>query len=111
MGLGIPENRPGPGAVAHPGASSLAIGVRPAPPDAGDRPRVLGQQRRSTREALELRLLATPLYRYRDTSPEGSDGALFAFVQGTDPEVLLLVETATTRPLRNGGRARLLHRP
>jgi hypothetical protein len=39
-------------------------------------------------------LLATPLYRYRETSPEGSDGALFAFVQGTDPEVLLLVETA-----------------
>ena len=44
-----------------------------------------------------LRLLPRPLYRYdmkaaRDTHPELRDGALFAFVQGTDPEVLLLLE-------------------
>jgi len=44
-----------------------------------------------------LRLLPRPLYRYdmkaaEDTHPDLRDGALFAFVQGTDPEVLLLVE-------------------
>lgn len=44
-----------------------------------------------------LRLLPSPLYRYdipagTETHPDLRDGALFAFVQGTDPEVLLLVE-------------------
>jgi hypothetical protein len=38
----------------------------------------------------ELRLLTTPLYRYK--SGETIDGALFAFVQGTDPEVILHLE-------------------
>ena len=41
----------------------------------------------------ELRLLARPLYRYEPK--EGSevlDGAVFAYVMGTDPEVLLLLE-------------------
>lgn len=40
-----------------------------------------------------LRPLATPIYRY----PEGSspiDGAVFAFVVGTDPELLLVIEAA-----------------
>jgi hypothetical protein len=40
----------------------------------------------------ELRLLTQPIYRYRDTGADLIDGALFAFVQVTDPEVLLLVE-------------------
>ncbi len=44
-----------------------------------------------------LRLLPTPLYRYelkdsKDTSPKLRDGAMFAFVMGTDPEVVLLLE-------------------
>jgi len=44
-----------------------------------------------------LRLLPRPLYRYdikaaTDTHANLRDGALFAFVQGTDPEALLLVE-------------------
>lgn len=41
----------------------------------------------------ELRLLPRPLYEYE--TPEGStviDGAVFAFVQGTDPEAVLLLE-------------------
>ncbi len=40
-----------------------------------------------------LRLLPQPLYRY-ETTATGScfDGAVFAFVQGTDPEALLLME-------------------
>jgi hypothetical protein len=40
----------------------------------------------------ELRLLARPLYRYEETEGEVVDGAVFAFVMGVDPEVLLLVE-------------------
>jgi hypothetical protein len=41
-----------------------------------------------------LRLLSHPLYRYPDNiaAPDLIDGGLFAFVQATDPEVLLLVE-------------------
>ncbi|HUQ69213.1 MAG TPA: hypothetical protein VM165_06810 [Planctomycetaceae bacterium] len=45
---------------------------------------------RSDRE--ELRLLPQPLYRYETTSGSIFDGAVFAFVQGTDPESLLLIE-------------------
>jgi hypothetical protein len=43
---------------------------------------------------VELRLLPQPLYRYepdRET-PDLVDGALFAFVQGTDPQSLLVLE-------------------
>ena len=46
---------------------------------------------------IELRMLGTPVYRYQldDDSPARDgliDGAVFCFVQGTDPEVLVLVE-------------------
>jgi hypothetical protein len=45
----------------------------------------------------ELRLLPKPIYRYeldlaKTAHPELIDGVMFAFVQGTDPEVVLLVE-------------------
>lgn len=46
----------------------------------------------------ELRLLPRPLYRYelkdaaKETHPGLQDGAVFAFVQGTDPETVLLIE-------------------
>jgi hypothetical protein len=43
----------------------------------------------------ELRLLSAPLYRYEDKS-DGVDGAVFAFVHGTDPELLLTLEARTT---------------
>ena len=47
-----------------------------------------------------LRMLPRPVYRY--ASQEPSDGAVFAFVQGTDPEAFLLIET---RPdASNGGK-------
>jgi hypothetical protein len=44
-----------------------------------------------------LRLLPSPLYRYdlkdtKDTIPTLRDGGMFAFVMGTDPEVVLLLE-------------------
>ncbi|MBI3864473.1 MAG: hypothetical protein HY290_21535 [Planctomycetia bacterium] len=42
---------------------------------------------------LELRLLPQPLYRYESSEiPELVDGGIFAFVQGTDPQLLLIVE-------------------
>jgi hypothetical protein len=44
------------------------------------------------RPSEELRLLTQPIYRYAAATDEFIDGALFAFVQGTDPEVLLLIE-------------------
>jgi len=41
----------------------------------------------------ELRLLSRPLYRYEPKEGgEVIDGAVFAFVMGTDPEVILLLE-------------------
>jgi hypothetical protein len=40
----------------------------------------------------EIRLLTQPIYRYAAPDSEITDGALFAFVQGTDPEIFLLLE-------------------
>jgi hypothetical protein len=40
----------------------------------------------------ELRLLPQPVYRYEGDHQDLLDAALFAFVEGTDPEVLLLLE-------------------
>lgn len=39
-----------------------------------------------------LRLLPQPLYRYESQRADILDGCVFAFVQGTDPESLLLIE-------------------
>ena len=55
-----------------------------------------GDGRRDVREPNELRLLSKPLYRYKDPDNGILDGALFAFVLGTDPEVLLQVEAHST---------------
>lgn len=41
------------------------------------------------------RLLPKPLYRYDATQTKTLDGALFAFVIGTDPELVVLIETDT----------------
>jgi hypothetical protein len=48
-----------------------------------------------------LRLLPRPLYRYeltnaKDPDPDLRDGALFAYVLGTDPEVVLILEAVGT---------------
>jgi hypothetical protein len=40
----------------------------------------------------ELRLLPQPLHRYRPSDSERADGAVFAFVFGTNPEIVLFVE-------------------
>jgi hypothetical protein len=48
----------------------------------------------------QLRLLTQPLYRYPPDAQGAVDGAVFAFVQGTDPEVLLLIEAASDESAR-----------
>jgi len=40
-----------------------------------------------------LRLLTTPIYRYDDAEAGIQEGAVFAFVHGTDPEVFLVLES------------------
>lgn len=40
----------------------------------------------------ELRLMPQPLYRYPEQTAGATDGALFAVVMGTDPEMFLLIE-------------------
>ncbi len=50
---------------------------------------------RSDRSGLEtLRLLPNPIHRYANAAKGLADGAVFAFVKGTDPEALLLLEAA-----------------
>jgi hypothetical protein len=46
----------------------------------------------------QLRLLTTPIYRYSATAHGILDGALFAFAQGTNLEVLVLIEADETVP-------------
>jgi hypothetical protein len=44
-------------------------------------------------ERCELRLLPTPVDRYRPTEADRADGAIFFFTFGTNPEVVLLIES------------------
>jgi hypothetical protein len=50
----------------------------------------------ATGEDQSLRLLPKPLYRYQPKDPALRDGALFAFVLGTDPEFFVLLEAKET---------------
>jgi hypothetical protein len=43
-------------------------------------------------EKEELRLMATPIYRYQSAAQGVTDGALFAFCKGTDPDAFLIIE-------------------
>lgn len=49
------------------------------------------RQREQT-DFTELRLLTTPIYRYKIAEGATASGALFTFVQGTDPELIVWVE-------------------
>jgi hypothetical protein len=60
---------------------------------AGEFSAVLIDRRRNPEgERQSLRLLAKPVYRYPSEAGEVVDGAIFAFVVGTDAEALLLLE-------------------
>ena len=51
------------------------------------------QWREDASDREELRMLPQPVYRYEEgKNPDALDGAMFFFVQGTDPESLLLLE-------------------
>ena len=41
-------------------------------------------------------MLTQPIYRYVSTDPDVLDGGLFAFVQGTDPDIILMIEALRT---------------
>jgi hypothetical protein len=55
----------------------------------------------------ELRLLTTPIYRYSATDDGVLDGAIFVFAQGTNPEVMLLIEADTDKSVWRYGFARM----
>jgi hypothetical protein len=81
------EFKPIPGAPVP--ADSAAVRFRQM--------RALAQEftgRQTNRQGVDrdMRLLAQPIYRYENTKGDLIDGGLFAFVQGTDPEVFLLIE-------------------
>jgi len=44
-------------------------------------------------EEYELRLLSTPVARYTPSTADRADGAIFFFTLGTNPEVVLLIES------------------
>lgn len=46
----------------------------------------------------ELRLLPQPVYRYPEHTPGVLDGAIFAFVLATDPELFVMVEALEAAP-------------
>ena len=48
-------------------------------------------------EDYQLRLLPQPVYRYEPVKDTVVDGAMFAFVLGTDPEILLQLEARSNR--------------
>lgn len=85
--------------------------VPDAEPPAGTPPLRLIQARALAREfsanftdlkkqTTELRLLPQPLIRYEPKNPSVIDGALFAFAEGTDPQVMLMVEAHGANPSR-----------
>jgi hypothetical protein len=45
----------------------------------------------------ELRLMPQPLYRYESQQANVFDGAIFALVEATDPEALLLIEARQSK--------------
>jgi hypothetical protein len=105
----------GPLVTSGPGTrdwSPREAGVTPAPlPEAlaAASPRQrLGQMRelagrftakKTTRqkETRTLRLLTQPVYRFESKLNDVTDGALFAFVEATDPEIFLLLEARTAK--------------
>ena len=60
--------------------------------------REITAQMRSGQNTHTLRLTPAPLFRYQSTNPDVLDGALFSYLwdNGTDPEVLLLLEALKT---------------
>ncbi len=91
--------------VTEPGLTFAPLDGAP-PPAAGKGQRLLqmrelaracaATKRERNGNVSELRLLTQPIFRYAAPQAGIIDGALFAFVQGTDPEVFLLLEDRET---------------
>jgi hypothetical protein len=86
---------------SEPGLRFAALPAAPLP--AAGKPERLLQMREFARACVvtkrerdgnltELRLLTQPIFRYEAPQAGLIDGALFAFVQGTDPDLFLLLE-------------------
>jgi hypothetical protein len=58
--------------------------------------RFTAHEKASIEGRIELRPLAKPLHRYQDADAGTIDGAIVSFVNGTNPEVLLVLEARTT---------------
>jgi hypothetical protein len=91
---------------ARPGLELKPIPGAPAPADsAAGRLRQMrdlareftGRQTNRAGVDSAMRLLSQPIYRYEDTKGDLIDGGLFVFVQGTAPEIFLLIEARRTR--------------
>jgi hypothetical protein len=52
----------------------------------------------SDKNRYELRLLSQPLYRYQSAKADILDGSLFALAEGTDPELILALESPVEKP-------------
>jgi hypothetical protein len=57
-----------------------------------------GSKRKPGGEETEVRLLPQPVYRYAAPKQGVQSGGLFAFVEGTDPEIWLLIEARGDNP-------------
>lgn len=62
-----------------------------------------GWQAAGLKEEAELRLLPQPLYRYPESVEGPFDGAIFAFVMGTDPELFIVLEAWAKSPTAAAG--------
>jgi hypothetical protein len=87
------EEAPAPAATA--GRRLVQMKAIAAEFTAADDFKISSADQETTRH--ELRLLPTPVYRYEDKDEGIVDGAVFAFVHGTDPEVFLVLECASAK--------------
>lgn len=75
------------------------------------RQRFAAHEKEGTDGRVELRPLSNPIYRYKDEESGVIDGLLFAFANGTNPEVLLVLEaqheTATSTAMWTYGLAQM----
>lgn len=62
------------------------------------RQRFAAHEKEGTDGRIQLRPLSNPLYRYKDEQTGVLDGMVFAFANGTNPEVLLLLEAQRETP-------------
>ena len=65
------------------------------------RQRFGAREKEGTEGRIELRALSSPLYRYKDEQTGILDGMIFAFANGTNPEVLLLLEAQLETESKN----------